>query len=312
MTWTSRWGLATAVTLLAACAVSDTTAVKSTAPGRPLFSHDPDNTGTPDLIVDAAMLGSSWVMYDETIPVGSCVAIEGEVTPGDHRLLRFSVSTPNIGSADMYVGDPNTHFDPNGDGDPSDSDGLFEYATCHRHFHFRNYATYQLYPILPDGSLGPPMRSAKRGFCMLDITPFKSDETPPKAWNYRACGLPARDGNPAIPGNQGISTGWADQYFKALSGQFFVVDDIPEGPYLIRIVVNPPFVPKGGEPCPHTDSQGFCHMLPESEYANNVGEVRIFIPAGRAGKKGWGPGGGQELPADVYSLTDDEKRGTSK
>ena len=35
---------------------------------------------------------------------------------------------------------------------------------------------------------------------------------------------PARDGLPAVVGNQGISHGWADQYFKHLGGQYFVLD----------------------------------------------------------------------------------------
>jgi len=39
------------------------------------------------------------------------------------------------------VGDPLAHIDPNGDGDFKDSDGLFEYAPCHNHFHYKHYAT---------------------------------------------------------------------------------------------------------------------------------------------------------------------------
>ncbi len=298
--------ITTVITFLVACGMPDTTEVK-TQREVPSFSHDTDNSGTPDLIVDAPVLKSSWVIYNETIPAG-CTAEEGDVTPGEHRTLRFSVNTPNIGTADLVVGDPNKHFDPNGDGNPSDGDGLFELATCHGHFHFRNYATYSLYPINPDGSLGTVIVAAKRGFCMIDVTPFKNDAASPKAWVYRSCGRPGFAGLPPRAGNQGISTGWADEYTKWLAGQFFVVDDLAAGPYLIRIVVNPPFVAQGGEPCPHTDLQALCHMLPESNYANNVGEVRILLPEGRAGKKGWGPGGGEELPSNVYAGTDDQKR----
>jgi len=45
------------------------------------------------------------------------------VPPGQHRVLRFTVTTPNIGTADVNLGDPNRHWDPNGDGDGSDSTG---------------------------------------------------------------------------------------------------------------------------------------------------------------------------------------------
>jgi hypothetical protein len=292
--------------LLAACDARPTTEVTSRT-NRPQSAHVPDLDGTPDLIVDAAKLGSSWVMYNENIPPG-CTAEEGEVTPGEHRTLRFTVSTPNIGTADVYIGDPNKHFDPNGDGNPADSDGLYELATCHNHLHFRNYAKYELIPVQPDGSLGTPVTAAKRGFCMIDIAPYGSDETSPKAWVYRSCGRPAIGAFPEIPGNQGIATGYADVYTKWLAGQFFVVDNVPAGPYVIRITVNPPFTPQNGEVCPHTDGLGFCHMLKELTYANNVGEVRITIPAGRAGKKGWGPNSGEELPANLYDNDADKQK----
>ena len=291
---------------LVGCDMPDTTAVKANE-AVPSFSHDADLVGVPDLTVDAQVLKSSWVIYEETIPPG-CTAEEGDVVPGDHRTLRFSVNTPNVGSADMVVGDPNAHYDPNGDGNPADGDGLFEMATCHGHYHFRNYATYSLYPINADGSLGAAKVSAKRGFCMLDVTPSKKDGLPTKPWMYRSCGRPAIGAFPALRGNQGVSTGWSDEYTKWLAGQFFVVDNLPAGPYLLRVVVNPPFVAQAGEPCPHTDAQGLCHMLAEGSYTNNVGEVRINLPEGRSGKKGWGPGSGEELPNNVYLATDDQKR----
>lgn len=156
-------------------------------------------------------------------------------------------------------------------------------------FHFRNYATYEILPVLSDGSLGEAIQAKKRGFCMIDVDPYKSDETPPESWVYRSCGTTTRHGN------EGISTGWADTYSKWLGGQYFLLDDpdepIPPGDYVIRITVNPPFTPVGGEPCPAQDN-GFCHMFEESNYDNNVAEVRVTVPA-RVGRTGFGPGSGQ-------------------
>lgn len=269
---------------------------------RPDFAHRPDLTGTPDLIVDGPTLATSWVVYQETLSATACDVIEGGVTPGDHRTLRFTVNTPNVGTADLAIGDPNVHFDPDGDGDPADGDGLFELATCHAHYHFRNYATYELFPVNPDGSLGRVIQSAKRGFCMIDVAPFQVPGLQPEAWVYRSCG------RVGVPGNQGIATGWADQYYKWLQGQYFVIDGLAPGRYLIRIHVNPPFVARGKEVCPHRDPQGFCHMLPESDFSNNLAQVEITIPAGRPGKTGYGPGGGQQLPANNDSIIDDENR----
>lgn len=241
----------------------------------------PDLDGTPDLIVDGKKLGMSWEIADEVFAAGGCEAIEGEITPGAHRTVRFTVATPNIGDADVYVGDPNEHFDPNGDGDPSDGDGLFEMAVCHGHYHFRRYATYEMFPVLADGSLGSPVAAAKRGFCMLDSKPSGGGYGPSGKAFYRECGAPPHRGLPAIRGNQGISTGWSDIYSNNLPGQFFVLDGFAPGEYLIRITVNPPFVPEAGEACPHTDSSGFCHMFKELSYSNNVAETRFTIPVPR-------------------------------
>jgi hypothetical protein len=291
-----------AALVLFACVSSDNR--EPIAPDHVLLAHTP-TPGVPDIIVDQPTLATSWVIYDETLSPTSCDVIEGDVPAGDHRTLRITVNTPNIGKGDLAVGDPNVHIDPNGDGDISDSDGLFEVATCHNHFHFRHYATYELFPVNADGSLGNVILSAKRGFCMIDVAPYNTPSgQQPTSWVYRSCG---RIG---IPGNQGISVGWADQYYKWLQGQYFVIDpsDVPPGAYLIRIYVNPPFTQVGTEPCPVKDAQGFCHQFVESNYSNNIAEIRITIP-NRTGKTGYGPGGGQNLPSNVNAI-DDEKRPT--
>src|SRR5213075_3214577 len=84
----------------------------------PAFAGDnknntPDLTGLPDLIV-SDNLGQQWVTSVE----------EGNITPGTHTLVRFTVTTPNIGDADLYLGDPNDHV--------AAGDGLYEFATCHQ------------------------------------------------------------------------------------------------------------------------------------------------------------------------------------
>jgi hypothetical protein len=224
-------------------------------------------SGKPDLIVDQAALRQHWVVRTEDLPSTFCSVQEGGITPGEHQLVRFTVSTPNIGDADLAIGDPNVHIALN--------DGLFEFATCHNHYHFRHYALYQLI----DPVTGQVWRAAKHGFCMIDIDKFQeftgdADNKP----HFTSCG------RVDIPGNQGISKGWADVYIWKLGGQYFILDggdgqpEVPPGDYIIRITVNPPFVAAAGEPCPNVDPAGFCHTLPESDYANNVAQVSITIP----------------------------------
>ena len=241
--------------------------------------------GKPDLIVDQKRLLQNWVVRVENLPASFCSVEEGNITPGDRVLLRFTVSTPNVGTADLALGDPNTHF--------AAGDGLYEYATCHRHFHFRHYTLYELI----DPTTGYTWRAAKRGFCMIDVEKYQDYPGPANNdRNYLSCGAPATATEPAIAGNQGISVGWADTYVWKLGGQYFVLDGgdgqppVPPGTYTLRITVNPPFLldKKSGDPCPVTDSNGFCHQLPELNYGNNVSEIQITIPD-HPGKQGVGP-----------------------
>src|SRR5215813_1767461 len=126
----------------------------------PLYAGDnknnqPDLTGLPDLIVSQD-LGKQWVVRVEDLPATFCSVEEGNVTPGTHTLVRFTVTTPNIGDGDLALGDPNAHI--------AAGDGLYEFATCHNHFHFRHYALYELV----DPATGFVWKAAKRGFCMID------------------------------------------------------------------------------------------------------------------------------------------------
>ena len=234
--------------------------------------------GLPDLVVREEIMAQQWVVRDEKLDAAFCSVIEGGVTPGLHRLARFTVMTANVGDADINVGDPRAHWDAN--------DGLFELATCHAHFHFRNYALYQLI----DPATGKVWKAAKAGFCMLDTDPnpaYGGDA--PRSPQYRSCG------DLTHAGNQGISHGWTDTYRFFLGGQYFVLDGgdgqppVPPGDYLIRVTANPPYKPSRSNPCRFLNpATGFCHALKESNYANNVGEVLITIPD-RPGTDGVGP-----------------------
>ncbi|HVG19643.1 MAG TPA: lysyl oxidase family protein [Blastocatellia bacterium] len=235
----------------------------------------------PDLIVDQAILRQHWVVRVEDFPAEFCSVQEGGITPGTHAVVRFTVSTPNIGDADLIVGDPNAHVAAN--------DGLFEFASCHHHFHFRHYALYEL--VNP--TTGQVWRAAKRGFCMIDFDKYGAYPGPNNnERKYLDCGAPGE------PGNQGISKGWADTYVWKLAGQFFLLDGgdgqppVPPGDYVIRITVNPGFIPSPDEPStfasPDPLHPGVFHQLLESDYENNVAQVTITIPT-HPGRQGVGP-----------------------
>jgi Lysyl oxidase len=241
----------------------------------------------PDLIVRGDVLSRQWVVRDENLSPTACSVQEGGITPGVHRLLRFTVITPNIGDTDIALGDPNAHVAAN--------DGLYEFATCHNHYHFKHYALYQLI----DPATGFVWRAAKRGFCMLDTDPVPANfGQPPRNPRFRRCG------QVGVPGNQGISNGWADTYRFFLGGQYFVLDggdgqpEVPPGDYVIRITVNPGFVPLPGESFPFASPDplhpGVLHQLFESNYENNASEVAVTIPD-HPGKSGAGPMAGSVI-----------------
>jgi len=236
-----------------------------------------DLDGLPDLVL-SDNLGQQWVVRDEHLSPTACSVIEGGVEPGLRRLVRFTVTVNNVGDADVFIGDPN---------DPK-LNPLFEFASCHHHYHFKNYARYELI----DPRTGFTWRAAKVGFCMLDTDPVPTSDgnEPPRARQFNSCGAIG------VPGYQGISHGWADTYRFFLGGQYFVLDGgdgqapVPPGDYIIRITANPAYAPdkRGNCPLAKDPLTGLCHNFPESSYENNVGEALITIPD-HPGREGVGP-----------------------
>jgi hypothetical protein len=287
--------------LVVACAVSEGGRDASiAAPSSASLSYnDPsrvDLDGYVDLIVDPKSTENHWRVKNEIITSTLCSAIEGGVTPGDRRLLRFTVTTPNQGTADNFIGNPREHF--------AAGDGLFELDTCHGHFHFKHYATYKLI----DANTGYVWRAAKRGFCMLDTDPWLSSlrDAPRNYWNC---------GNQFFDGFQGISKGWSDTYVWKLGGQYFVLDGgdgqppVPAGNYYIEVEVNPAYAPpvdKHGNtlPCPRVTDPltGLCHQFAESNYANNTTRVLVWIAES-------GPSGPEKNSKDPTAADDIEGNG---
>src|SRR5262249_5937154 len=149
----------------------------------------------------------------------SCTVVEGVVDrPGKQTVLRFNSSSPNIGQADMYIGNP------------AQCPQLFEFSDCHQHLHFKNYTAYRLWtetgyanwvamrdPGAPaDSGINAQLLAAatangdlisgrKQGFCMVDSAPYPGAPSQPGPAKYLSCST-----------NQGISVGWEDIYAPQL------------------------------------------------------------------------------------------------
>jgi len=138
---------------------------RSRRPVRTAVRARQDLDGTPDLIVDGKRLprrGSSTTGAEGVVRSLQ----EGGTTPGFHRVLRLTVTTLIFGDADIFIGDPITHWDPNGDGDPRDSDGC---TSCPRATITSTSATTRRTSSYPQ--IESHVALAKHGFCMIDVTP---------------------------------------------------------------------------------------------------------------------------------------------
>lgn len=222
----------------------------------------------PDLIVDRDLLAAQIFASEESFGPNSCTVKEGCVSSaGKHLLLRFMFSTPNVGQADLNIGDPDQCLG-----------ALFQFSECHQHYHFTQYADYRLWTEqgyadwLQARDLNSPTNtganavflqtaeadgrlrvSRKQGFCVIDIARYWATAGPAE---YQSCS-----------NNQGLTIGWADQYGPQLACQFLQITDFRDGVYVLEEHVNAE------------------HLFPESNYANNTAAVRISFSRGKGRRK---------------------------
>lgn len=187
-----------------------------------------------NLQINQPRMGTSVQFQRRTFAENSCEVIEGCTMPGSRRLLRFDLETPNNGEGDMYLGAPTMA----GRAGPQ-----FEWATCHRHYHFIGYADYRLY----DNCGTEVGRGHKQSFCLEDS-------------RYTGNGGSPRVSTPYDCSNQGIHAGYSDVYSRVLDCQFVDVTDVPPGTYYLRARIN------------------LDRTVAESNYDDNVAVVEVTIP----------------------------------
>lgn len=214
-----------------------------------------DPRGCPDLGIDRVDLVKDLRVRNERISEGDCNIEEGSTEAGLRRMIRFTLTTPNRGAGDLFVGDPDDRPD------------LFVWATCHQHHHFLDFADYRLWSdegyrqwrdlreqrpgdrsgdVLADnpGLQQHLVSGHKQGFCMIDVKPH--DVTVPSRFTH--CD------------NQGITAGWGDVYVASLDGQFIDITGVESGWYVLEVEVNAE------------------RLLEESDYTDNIAAIQMFIP----------------------------------
>jgi len=106
--------------------------------------------------------------------------------------------------------------------------GTFVWHPAHNHFHFGQYALYDLRPINANG--GTPKSGNKTTFCVMDTNRIDpSLPGAPTSAHYATCGNTI----------QGMSVGWADTYVSSLEGQSVDITGNPSGDYCLTIQIDP-------------------------------------------------------------------------
>lgn len=155
------------------------------------------------------------------------------------RLLRFSNAVANIGRGplEMYgtvTADGTTNAYRrvyNEDGTWSDTlVGRFVFAghADHNHWHFDDFADYNLRAANADGSAGSVVATSQKvSFANMDSMVYDPS-------------LPGAPGSRVYTDTrQGISVGGADVYPWNLSGQFIDITSVADGTYWLESVVDP-------------------------------------------------------------------------
>jgi hypothetical protein len=109
--------------------------------------------------------------------------------------------------------------------------GDFIWHPGHDHWHFANFALYELWSLSADGGLNQVVAtSGKVTFCILE-TDIMDAQRPDfsRRRRFAVCG----------PGLQGLSVGWGDTYDAHLDGQMVDITGLPSGVYALVVKVDP-------------------------------------------------------------------------
>ena len=154
-----------------------------------------------------------------------------------HVLLRFDGTSWNngLGPLELIAGGATSNGQDvyqrvySSDGSYEDLyAGTFVYHPQHEHFHFGDFARYELRAA--NAAPGSEQTSSKTSFCVMDTTAVDLSLTgAPHSAVYNTCNKV----------KQGMSVGWGDTYGPALAGQSFDITGLPEDDYELSIISDP-------------------------------------------------------------------------
>jgi hypothetical protein len=191
---------------------------------------------------------------------------------GVHNVLRLSNTVANLGQGPLeLVGElqPNQTvrvtqniYGSDGALVAQHQVGYFEYDPDHGHWHYRDFAWYQLYTAA-GGQLGQALtdkKGVKTGFCLADTVRVQRLTGAPRTPVYTQCSI----------NKQGISVGWGDVYTYSLPEQWIDLGlavpgqpPLPDGDYAVVSTADP------------------LHKLWEGNTGNNNGVTFFRVKDGR-------------------------------
>ena len=175
---------------------------------------------------------------------------------GGRKILRFANEVFNRGAGPMELdpegecpGEPtgkaayqNIYQDDNANGVFDENDtyashaaGCTHYHAAHEHWHFADFARYELFAYNDDGTVGERARrwsvSEKVSFCLVDTNRMRPGlPGSPDSRQYGRCDEDAATG---------ISIGWSDVYGPSLPHQWVDITKVPAGTYCLRSIADP-------------------------------------------------------------------------
>src|SRR5216684_7050141 len=157
--------------------------------------------------VNLAPLVRKFKIETKNFPANHCAVVEGCVSQGQRKLLRFDFLCWNAGNADLKMGNP------------AQNPQLYEFSPCHGHYHLKQFNGYKLFDCK-----GAERAGNKQAFCLEDSEKINPGAGPKKFDNCN--------------NNQGISAGWADLYGAVLDCQWIDITGLPDGDYVLEARTN--------------------------------------------------------------------------
>jgi hypothetical protein len=227
--------------------------------------NTPKGPGVHDLLPDLQVLPQRFATFDtpppffddSAAPGSSCFHSEVE-EQGAKLCLRFGQAMSNVGEGpvDVRFSTPAGQRPPEvpgsqriyrSDGTFRDvpSVGVMHYHPVHAHYHFEDFSVSQLWTADANGKptgTSPVATGKKNGFCMADteLAWWAKKGNAPQSYPAPRCLDPEPDspaGTDAF--KNGISRGWADEYWWALPDQMIEVSALTNGTYVLVTQVDP-------------------------------------------------------------------------